>query len=458
METMTPKASARKFRPNHFGDVVGQQAVVTTLQNAIMAGSPAQAYLLCGPRGTGKTTLARLVAKALNCESRTGYEPCGTCPSCKDIAASRSMDVIEIDGASHRGIDEIRKINETANYTPSPGKTKVYIIDEVHMLTREAFNALLKTLEEPPAHVMFIFATTEPQKLPATIISRCQRFFLERIETALIKEALEKLCPPSPLESLALIAAKAEGGMRDALSLFDQAYAFDPELTLESVQKALGIASEKHLFALDKAKKKGSLGFAFELTATLLKSGQSAKSFLEALLQHLRALMLVYTGSDLSIYLQDKKEYLDDFKASSRVYTQSECLSLIDFVIDALVRLPHVLSEQALLEIVLLKVIGSSQSTPLTSNTKEIKPPLKETPPKAESPQIIVAPVNETIQTPTKDSIQDANQANNSVEAPNSANSNTQEDMRPPKLKAKHDALIRFAAVELEANLQTRSP
>jgi len=454
---MTPKASARSFRPKRFSDVVGQAAVVTTLQNAIVANAPAQAYLFCGPRGTGKTTLARLVAEALNCESRTGCEPCGLCRSCMDIAASRSMDVIEIDGASHRGIDEIRKINETANYTPSPGKTKVYIIDEVHMLTKEAFNALLKTLEEPPAHVMFIFATTEPQKLPATIVSRCQRFFLERIETSLIKQTLEKLCGQieafsaslPPLDSLALIATAAEGGMRDALSLFDQACAFDPLLSLESVQKALGIASEAHLFALDEAKKKGQLGFAFELAHSLLQSGQSAKSFLEALLQHLRALMLVYTGSDFSLYLQDKKEHLDAFKASAKIYTQSECLSLIDFVIDALVRLPQVLSERMLLETVLLKVIGSSDtpSTPrAVQKVETVEAPLKEEVAQTESIQSLPDTQNNKKPEPTQ-----------APEQPNSSDANSQQDLRSPQLKAKHDSLIRFAAVELEATLQTRT-
>jgi len=215
---------AVKYRPQSFADVIEQEGVVTTLKNAIRLERIGHAYLFCGSRGTGKTTLARLYAKALNCSNRTSEsEPCNRCSSCQEIQSGRSLDVIEIDGASNRGIDDIRNINETVGYAASSGKYKIYIIDEVHMLTKEAFNALLKTLEEPPPHVLFFFATTEPHKVLPTIISRCQRFDLKRISPEKIIQKLATICTDLDIdmaeEGLRTVAIYAEGSMRDAESL-----------------------------------------------------------------------------------------------------------------------------------------------------------------------------------------------------------------------------------------------
>lgn len=218
---MSYQVLARKFRPKFFSEVIGQEAVITTLRHALAQKRLAQAYLFCGCRGTGKTTLARLFAKALNCTQLKDGEPCNHCSSCIDIAAGHSLDVLEIDGASHRGIEDIRQINESVHFSPTSGRYKIYLIDEVHMLTKEAFNALLKTLEEPPEHVKFFFATTEPHKVPATILSRCQRFNLMRLSEEQIIKSLQTIADQLSIEvqepqALELVARLAEGSLRDA--------------------------------------------------------------------------------------------------------------------------------------------------------------------------------------------------------------------------------------------------
>src|SRR5216110_377272 len=219
---MSYQVIARKYRPQRFRDVVGQEHVTQTLSNAIQQNRIAHAYLFCGPRGTGKTTIARLFAKCLTCAGGPKVDFDDNAPRCQEIAEGRSLDVLEIDGASNRGIDEIRELRETANYAPASSKFKIYIVDEVHMLTKEAFNALLKTLEEPPAHVKFMFATTEPEKVLPTILSRCQRFDLRRIPVALIVKHLGDIAALEKVEidqaALEAIARGAEGGMRDAES------------------------------------------------------------------------------------------------------------------------------------------------------------------------------------------------------------------------------------------------
>jgi len=221
---------ARKYRPQTFDDIIGQNHVTRTLKNAVEQNRLAHAYLFVGPRGTGKTSTARILAKALNCIHGPTVTPCGKCDNCREIAGGNSLDVIELDAASNRGIDDVRELRDNVRYAPAKGRFKIYIIDEVHMLTKEAANALLKTLEEPPKHVIFCLATTEPEKLPITILSRCQRFDLHRIATNLIAQQLQLIATKEKLtlEAAAAhaIARGAEGGMRDAESMLDQLVAF----------------------------------------------------------------------------------------------------------------------------------------------------------------------------------------------------------------------------------------
>ncbi len=246
---MSYVALYRRWRPQNFASLVGQQPVKTALSNALTSGRIAHAYLFAGPRGTGKTSTARILAKALNCADGPTAEPCGSCKNCMRITDGTSMDVFEIDAASNRGIDEIKNLREQLAFTPVDCRYKIYIIDEVHMLTTEAFNALLKTLEEPPSHVIFILATTDPHKIPATIHSRCQRFDFRRVTVDETVEHLKMIADASGIrtepEALRMIAVQAEGGMRDALSLFDQCGVMSDAITVKAVKDILGIVGQE---------------------------------------------------------------------------------------------------------------------------------------------------------------------------------------------------------------------
>src|SRR5438132_9828449 len=238
-----------KYRSQRFGDLVGQDAIAQTLRNAVEQGRVAHAYLFCGVRGTGKTSTARILAKAINCLDRRGAEPCGVCANCVEIGSGAAVDLIEIDAASNRGIDEIRDLRERVKYLPATLKVKVYIIDEAHMLTTEAFNALLKTLEEPPPHVVFVLATTDAHKVPATIVSRCQRFDFRRISVAATVQCLATICAAEGFTTgggaLELIARSSTGSMRDAENLLEQlTTSYGPELTLEHVRAGLGLIDD----------------------------------------------------------------------------------------------------------------------------------------------------------------------------------------------------------------------
>lgn len=305
----------RQWRPQNFDALVGQQAVKTALKNALDSGRIAHAYLFSGPRGTGKTSTARILAKALCCEQGPTSEPCGHCHNCERITAGTSMDVLEIDAASNGGIDQIKELKEQIAFTPVESRYKVYIIDEVHMLTTPAFNALLKTLEEPPAHAIFILATTDPQKIPATIHSRCQRFEFRRVTVDEIAEHLASVARGSELdadaEALRLIAIQAEGGLRDALSLLDQCGVMSKKITTATVREVLGIVGREALRALTEAIGRQDLPQALGKLNELLEQGKDARQVLTELMEYLRALLLYQSVPDYEeIYLTDTKESL----------------------------------------------------------------------------------------------------------------------------------------------------
>ncbi len=309
---MVYEVLARKWRPQIFEDVVGQEHITQTLQNAIKGDRLAHAYLFSGARGVGKTSVARILAKAINCEEGEPGLPCNKCHSCTEITTGASVDVQEIDGASNRGIDEIRDLRENIKYMPSSSRFRVYIIDEVHMLTLPAFNALLKTLEEPPPHVKFIFATTDPHKVPVTILSRCQKFDFKRIPLGLLVKQLEKITGEEGIEmsqsGMALIAREAEGSMRDAESLLDQVVSFaGPKIEDGNITDILGIIDRTLLFETSLAILEDSPGKCLQIVDRIYNYGYDIKEFYKALMDQFRNLMVsLVTSKDDLLDMSDK--------------------------------------------------------------------------------------------------------------------------------------------------------
>jgi len=288
---MAYQVTARKWRPQRFHEVVGQEHITTTLTNALQSGRVAQCYLLTGPRGVGKTTTARILAKALNCAQRLeSPDPCGECPSCRAITEGTSMDVLEIDGASNNSVDDVRELREIVRYIPTEGSSKIYIIDEVHMLSPSAFNALLKTLEEPPERVVFVFATTEVQEVPDTILSRCQRFNFRRIPTSLIASHLEKITTEEGIaadqEALYLLAHRADGALRDAESLLDQVVSFSDNVSAQTVGDVLGLVDRGVFFDTACAIAEGDGARLLDLVGAVVDEGGDIEEFVRGFLEH----------------------------------------------------------------------------------------------------------------------------------------------------------------------------
>ena len=359
----------REWRPQTFQEIVGQEHVTRTLQNALAFGRVGHAYLFCGPRGTGKTTAAKVLAKALNCRERQSAEPCNACASCREITAGNSLDVIEIDAASHRGIDEIRDLRDNVRFAPTAGDYRVYIIDEVHMLTNEAFNALLKTLEEPPAHVVFVLATTEPHKVPLTILSRCQRFDFHRIGIPHLLARLREVCAGADLavddDALYLIARAAEGGLRDALSILDQVAAFgEKRVTAEDIHQILGTVRAEVLDAAVAALDAGDAAGALKLLRSLVEQGKDLRLFVRELLTHLRSLLFLLVTPEA-----DAEEELGPHE-KERLRAQAKALGrekLLRFLIE-LVRTEQEIRWSAqpgiLLEVALVRAILDGEAEP----------------------------------------------------------------------------------------------
>jgi len=296
---------ARKYRPQTFEEVIGQDHITRTLANAISSDRVAHAILFSGPRGTGKTTVARILAKTMNCKKGPAPIPCNECRSCKEITSGRAVDVFEIDGASNNSVDQVRELRENVRYMPAHSLYKIYIIDEVHMLSTSAFNALLKTLEEPPSHVMFIFATTEPNKIPITILSRCQRHDFRRISLESMSKHTSLLCSKEGIdieeESLELIAREADGSMRDALSLLDQVMAcLEGTITNDRIVDILGVIDRKNLFAISSAIISGNIPAILDILDDIYVHGHDMKKLYSDLTEHFRNLLVVKMGKNIS--------------------------------------------------------------------------------------------------------------------------------------------------------------
>jgi DNA polymerase-3 subunit gamma/tau len=375
---LSHQAIYRKFRPKIFDDVLGQEHVTKTLKNQILSDNIAHAYLFSGIRGTGKTSTAKIFARAVNCTNSHDGNPCNECDICKSILDETNMDVIEMDAASNNGVEDIRELRDKVKFLPVKSKYKVYIIDEVHMLSKGAFNALLKTLEEPPEHLLFILATTEPQKIPATILSRCQRFDLKRIKSSVIVENMKNICQEINVEydekALKLIAANSEGAMRDALSILDRCVSFNNEkVDYETVINLLGtvnyqIVMEAANFLMDKSIEKTMI-----LVDDILNNGKELSFFLDELIICFRNMLIIKTTNSTDNLMRVSEDEAEALKKASAKISIDEIVNYIEDLSTAQLECKRSLNPRVLLETKLIKMLHGVNHTDVETLTKRIE-------------------------------------------------------------------------------------
>ena len=365
------KALYRAYRPQTFKDVVGQEHIIRTLKNQIENGNVGHAYLFCGTRGTGKTSTAKIFARAVNCIDSVNEEPCNECEVCKDILNDNIMDVIEIDAASNNSVDDVREIRENVKYTPAKCKYKVYIIDEVHMLSQGAFNALLKTLEEPPSYVIFILATTEPHKIPATILSRCQRFDFKRVTVQDMSSRMKEICEDVNIEvderALNLIARNSQGALRDALSILDQCMSFsDDKIEYKDVVDLLGTVNIEQLFEMAEYVIKEDTKKCLEILNEFVIWGKDIKNLIDDLIDHFRNLMICKVSTELDEIISLPEETIEQLKAQSSLIETNDIIRILNILSETQDNIKSSSNPRVLAEVSIMKL-----SQPMFDESKE---------------------------------------------------------------------------------------
>ena len=391
----------RKKRPQTFNDLVGQESIITTLQNQLRNGTVSHAYLLCGTRGTGKTTSAKIFARAVNCpHSAEAGDPCNLCETCLDILAERNLNVIEIDAASNNGVDNIRDLREEVKYPPSSGTYKVYIIDEVHMLTTAAFNALLKTLEEPPEHVIFILATTDPQKIPSTILSRCQRYDFKRVNRYDMCKTLEEYMNEEGVQieqaALEYIAAISDGAMRDALSILDQCTSLyeNEDITLNKIQSLLGAVDQTVLFAYTDALLQKKASSALHIISQVTKDGRDLSRFTADIITHLRNILVAAQIDNYQDILDYSTETIEKFKLQGCSASPETLIDYIKEFSELQNQLRYSSQERLMLEVFTIKLSALNVVAPVVHVSPTPIPTPEITTPAVIGPSLpIAAPV-----------------------------------------------------------------